>query len=240
MSGPYNPPPGGNPPGEQPHWGGYPGGAYPQPGQTGYPGQAGYQQGGGYNYPQQTGYQPGGQQQGGYGYQQPAGYGYEQRDWRGYSSQPREKVGIIGLALAVVGAVLLILSFTTLNWYKPPGGKFSDLHDAAKAADAGLAKAFSGWLAWVLVALVIITAVLANLPIGGMALTFRIIAPVLGILGIVLTLLALNNYWSKVKDAAQAQGIDVGIFNHSEIGLYFALAGFLIAGIAGVFGPRRT
>src|SRR5256885_5402889 len=93
MSSPYNPPPCGQQPGEQPQWGGYPGGAnHPQQDQPGYSGQ-GYQQGGyqqgGYqqgSYPQQGGYQQANypQQQGGYGYQQGA-----QQSWggSGYGSQ---------------------------------------------------------------------------------------------------------------------------------------------------------
>jgi hypothetical protein len=267
MSSPYNPPPGGQQPGEQPQWGGPPGGAnYPQQDQPGYPGQGhppggyeqgGYQQGG---YPQQPGgyqqqpgeyQQPGGYQQGNYPQQQ-GGYGYQQgaQSWGGSGKREgSQSVGIIGLVGAAVGAILLILGATALAWYKIDGqdGKFSDLHndvkDAPGAAGVAMAKAYFGWLAWVLLALVIIAAVLANLPIGSPGLVFRIVAPVIGVLGLVLTLLALNNYWDKSKEAAQAQGADVGdlgIFKHSQIGLYLMLAGFLIAGVAGVFGPRRA
>lgn len=265
MSSPYNPPPGGQQPGEQPQWGGPPGGASnPQQDQPGYPGQGyppgGYQQGGNQQggYPQQPGgyqqqpgeyQQPGGYQQGNYPQQQ-GGYGYQQgaQSW-GASGQREggQSVGIIGLVGAAVGAILLIVGATALAWYKIRGqnGKFSDLHtdikDAPGAAGLGLAKAYFGWLAWVLLALVIIAAVLANLPIGSTSLVFRIVAPVIGVLGLGLTLLALNNYWDKLKDQFQSVGIDdVGIFKHSQIGMYLMLAGFLIAGVAGVFGPRRA
>ena len=238
MSSPYNPPPGGQQPGEQPQWGGQPGGAnYPQQEQPGYPGQ-GYQQGG---Y-QQGGYQQGNypQQQGGYGYQQGA-----QQPWggSGYGSPDRQSVGIIGLAGAAVGAIVLILGMTALNWYKLEGqnGKFSnlnkDLKDAGSAAP-GLAKMYFGWLAWVLVALVVIAAVLASLPIGPAGMAMRIVAPVIGVVGLAVTLLALNNYWSKAKDANP--DLDLGLFKHSQIGLYLVLVGFVVAGVAGVFGPRRA
>jgi hypothetical protein len=278
MSAPYNPGPG-EQPGEQPQWGGYPGGAsYPQQEQPGYPGQEGYpQEGYQPGYPPQSGqggqggqggYQQGGYQQGGYpqgGYQQgnyPSQGNYPQQQGGGYGYQPgspswgggygtqqqaRQSVGIIGLIGAAVGAVLLIVSFTALAWYKIQGanGKFSDLHsdvkDAPGAAGLGLAKAYFGWLAWVLLALVVIAAVMANLPIGPSGLVFRIVAPVVGVLGLVLTLVASNNYWDKLKDQFKAAGIDdVGLFKHSQIGLYLTLAGFLIAGVAGVFGPRRA
>lgn len=266
MSSPYNPPPGGQQPGEQPQWGGYPGGAnYPQqeqqPGQSGqgyqqggYQ-QGGYQQGGysqgGYSqggYQQPSGYQQGGYQQSGYQQgnypQQQGGYSYQQQSWSdGRSSQGTQSLGFIGLAVAAVGAILLIIGVTALKWYSYGAGadqKFSDIHkDLNNPGAPGLSKAYFGWMAWVLLILVVLVAVAANLPIGSGATILRIVAPVLGIIGLVLTLVALNSYFDKAKDAAQAQGVDVGLFKHSAIGLYLTLAGFLIAGVAGVFGPRR-
>jgi uncharacterized membrane protein len=250
MSAPYNPAPGGHQSGDQPSWSGYPGSNYPQQNQPGYGGSEEYQQGGygqgGYSQPgsnQYGGYQPSGYQQG--GYQQPSysqqqgGYGYGQ----GYGSysQPRQTFGIVGLIVAVVGAAVLISGFF-LSWYKVAGQeiKFSDIHkdlNAAGSVAPALPKAYFGWLAWVLLALVIITAVLANLPIGSSALIFRIVAPIVGLAGVLLTLLALNSYFDKAKDVGAT---DVGIFKHSAIGLYLTLAGFVIAGVAGVFGPRRA
>ena len=247
MSAPYNPGPGENQPGQQPQWGGYPGGAnYPQQGQPSYaeqggpPQQGNYQQGnypGNYppgNYPQQQ------QQQGG------GGYGYQQQQpsssdssWRSsYDAESRDSVGIVGIAAAVVGALLLILGIAALDWYSAGGDKLklSDLHKEAKAADIGLMKAYGGFLVWILVVLVVVAAVLACIP-GSASATFRVVAPVVGLVGLVVTLVALNSFWSKVKDAG---GTDVGIFKHSAIGLYLTLLGFVVAGIAGVFGPRRA
>lgn len=248
MSAPYNPAPGGHQSGDQPPWSGYSGGNYPQQNQPGYGGSEEYQQGG---YGQGGYSQPGGNQYGGYqqgGYQQPSysqqqgGYGYGQ-GYGSYSSysQPRQTFGIVGLVVAVVGAVVLISGFF-LSWYKVAGQeiKFSDIHkdlNAAGSVAPALPKAYFGWLAWVLLALVLIAAVLANLPIGSSALIFRILAPIIGLVGVLLTLLALNSYFDKAKDVGAT---DVGIFKHSAIGLYLTLAGFVIAGVAGVFGPRRA
>lgn len=240
MSAPYNPGSGGSRPGEQPQWGGYPGGAnYPQQGQPGYPGQSGE---GGYQQ------QPGSYQQGGYqGYQpgnypQPqGGYSYQQPSWGGYDEgEERESVRVIGLVTAVVGAVLLVLGAAALNWYSQNGQhvKLHDLYKDAKAGNVGLMKAYGGYLIWVLIAVVVISAVLASLPIGSSAQVFRVLAPLVGAVGIVLTLVALNSYFDKVK--AANPGVDVGIFKHSAVGLYLTLIGFLVAGIAGVFGPRRV
>jgi hypothetical protein len=240
MSGPYDPQPGSQP--GEPQWGGYPGGpSYPQHGQPGYGGQGGYQQGGGYQgYPPQGGYQQGGYQHPGYqqgGYQQPqGGYSYPQQTW---GARRREKVGVIGLIGAAAGAALLIVGFTALAWYRIAGQdiKFSDLHKSLNEPGApGFPKAYFAWLGWVLLALVVVSALLASLPIGSAALTFRIVAPAVGVIGIIVTLLALNSFWDKASNAVG----DVGVFNHSAVGLYLTLIGFLIAGVAGISGPRHT
>jgi hypothetical protein len=56
----------------------------------------------------------------------------------------------------------------------------------------------------------------------------------------VVTLLALNSYWDKAQSNAGSANVDVGVFKHTAVGLYLTLIGFLIAGVAGVFGPRRA
>jgi len=247
MSTPYNPGPGEGQPGQQPQWGNYPGGGnYPQqdpsgfPEPTVYPRHGGYPEQGGYpgqgNYPQQGGYQ----QQGNYP-QQPSGYNYQQQPqqpaWRSRDDEPSESAGIVGLAVTAVGALLLVIGVAALNWYTVLGqaGKLSDLGVSAKDIDAGLMKAYSGYLVWILVLAVVAAAVIASLPSGAAAL-FRIIAPVLGVIGVVVTLLASSTFWNKAKDTGLQ---DAGVFKHAQIGLFLTLAGFLIAGIAGVFGPRR-
>jgi hypothetical protein len=240
MSGPYNPQPGGQP-GEQPPWGGYPGGVgYPPYGQPAYGGQEGYLQGGYQSYPAQGGYSQEGYQQAGYqqgGYQQrQGGYSYPQQAW---DTGRRERTRVIGLLGAAVGAGVLIAGFTALAWYRIVGRdiKFSDFHTALSRPGApAFPKAYFGWLGWVLLTVVVVSAVLASLPIGSLALTFRIVAPVAGVIGIVVTLLALNSYWNNAKSFLG----DIGVFKHSAVGLYATLIGFLIAGVAGLFGPRRT
>jgi hypothetical membrane protein len=66
--------------------------------------------------------------------------------------------------------------------------------------------------------------------------TFRIVAPAVAVIGIIVTLLALNSFWDKASNAVG----DVGVFKHSAVGLYLTLIGFLIAGVAGISGPRPT
>jgi hypothetical protein len=242
MSAPYNPGPGENPPGPQ-QWGNYPtGGNYPQQGQPGYPEQAGYPPTGQpQQQQQQGGYPQSGYQQGNYPQAPGGGYGYQQQPSWGssYGAESRASVGVVGLVVAAVGALLLILGGAALNWYSAGGqhAKLGDLQKDAKAADIGLMKAYGSYLFWLLLIIVVAASVVASLPVGSSAPVFRIVAPVVGVLGLVLTLLALNSYWSKAEDAGAT---DVGIFKHGAIGLYLTLLGFLVAGVAGVFGPRRA
>lgn len=151
----------------------------------------------------------------------------------------RKPIGVIGWISTAVGAVLLIVSFTALAWYRI-GGRytaFSDFHRGLSQPDApGFPKEYFGWLGWLLLVIVIVSAVLARLPIGSAATTFRILAPVAGIVGIVVTLLALNNFWDRANRAIN----QFGIFKHSTAGLYIALIGFLVAGLAGLCAPRRA
>jgi len=105
---------------------------------------------------------PYGQQPGSGG--SPAGYGPS-----GYGDAAAAP-GVYALALAAVSAVLGVLSFTALNWYSGKGdSKFSDVRDLVTNAQtkpyaAGMAKVYFGWLAWVLLAAVVVSAVLAALP----------------------------------------------------------------------------
>jgi hypothetical protein len=153
------------------------------------------------------------------------------------NGQRRGGPGFVGLVLAAIGAVLAVIGATSLDWYSngPAHLKLRDLHDAAKAVDVGLMKAYGSYLVWVLLAAVVLAAVLASLPARA-AVAFRVIAPLVGVVAVVLTLLALNGFFDKAREVGAT---DVGIFKHSDVGLYLTLAGFVIAGVAGVFGKQR-
>ena len=186
---------------------------------------------------------PGGQQPG--EYQQPGGYQHGAQSWGGSGSQQSQSVGYVGIALAVVGAMFMIAGVTALNWYSVGGehATLSDLQPGAKDMDVGLMTAYGGFLVWILLILVLAAAVAACVPIGSAGPAMRVIAPLVGVLGVVVTLVALNSYWSKFKGLNRTQDVPdgkAGIFTHSASGLWMTLAGFLIAGIAGVFGPRRS
>src|SRR6202011_3192641 len=103
--------------------------------------------------------------------------------------RPSKKFGILGALLTAAGALLIVLAFTVFNWFKGPSdtSRFSDLHRELSHLGGlaeGMSKAYFSWLGWALLALAVLTALIATAPtLGG---PFRIIGPVGGIAPIFL------------------------------------------------------
>ena len=132
----------------------------------------------------------------------------------------------VAMMLAIDGGAAALVGML-LNWY---AGDVS-LGDIVDALDAPGAKAFPkayfGWGMFALLAATVVTALVANttLAIGG---SLRVISPVLGVAGAALVLVSLH------------QLISTGsTFEHSAIGLWLVLAGFVVAGLSGIPGPRH-
>jgi hypothetical protein len=220
----------------------YPRGGYQQGYQQGYQPEyqapQGYQQG----YPPQQGYQqaypPYSQQQvPPQGYPPAAAYPPYGYPGYGYPAQAKQAPGVAGVVLAGIGAILLILSFTGLNWLgrSGPNASFSDIHDATKNLDKALPKAYFGWLGWALLAAVIVVAILANMPLGSSVNILRALGLLIGLAAMAITLFALHSAsgadWSPFFKSLKKNG---------DVGLWLAFGGFLIAGIGAVVGPRKS
>ena len=178
------------------------------------------------------------------GYGAPAGYGGP-----GGYGPPRARFGLVGTALAAVGAVLLIVAFTATHWYDgSQDSSFSkvkdqlDVVDKAGAAE-GIAKAYFGWLAWVLLALAVLVAIAANLP-SPAAGVLRAVGAVVGIAGIVVTFLAIKLVdTSKIPGAGSVSGVPDSYsdyLKHTGVAFYLALGGFLLAAVGSIIGPRKA
>ncbi|PZS17513.1 MAG: hypothetical protein DLM57_08325 [Pseudonocardiales bacterium] len=156
-------------------------------------------------------------------------------------ARPAPSIGAPGIALVVVGAVLVLIAFTALDWYPGSAGPsavahitFSDLHRlTADASGVGIAAAYFGWLAWVLLILVIVVGFAANLPTRATN-ALRVAGFVLGLAGAAATYLALAKL-------ASAGGGSRGAFDHAKAGVWLAVVGYLVAAAGAVIGPvRRT
>lgn len=143
------------------------------------------------------------------------------------------KFGVVGATLAGVGAVLLVISFTALEWFAKftGSGSFGDVHDQLDANPgqaSGLASAYFSWLAWTLAVASVIVAILANLPSPASG-PLRALGAVLASAAIAVSFFALR----------LANGGAYGDYiKQARIGFYFAVVGFLLVGIGALVGPK--
>jgi hypothetical protein len=146
--------------------------------------------------------------------------------------RPAERVGLIGVAVTTFGTLLLGLSMAIV-WYAASRLDHVNLQDIANLADTSstkdLPRAFFGWLLWVLWAATVVLALLANLP-SAASTALRVVSPVLGLLGALLLYISLDQM---ITGGAS-------VFDHAAIGLWLAFVGFVITGVGGAFGPRRS
>jgi hypothetical protein len=188
------------------------------PPQQGAPGQYAPQQGapGQYAQPQQGGYQPGA----------PAPY----------TQRPVSRgVGVSGLILTALGAIGCVIAFTAVDWYKGGRSHFSDVSNVVDQADkigfaTGAAKVYFSWLAWVLLAVAVILAIIANLPTPASG-AFRALGALVAAAGIGMT------FWA--VQFLHHRGAYSEYIKNARVGFYLTLAGFLLIGIGALIGPRR-
>jgi hypothetical protein len=243
---------------------GQPGQGQPGQGQPGY-GQPGYGQQQGYGEP---GYGQQGYGQQGYGQQ---GYGQQGYGQQGYGNAPaRSALGIPGLVLAVIGAALVVIAFTALKWLRKGSSgsffedtkdtTFSKIHDGfdkldKEIASSGLSKykgdlhegvgpTYFGWLAWVLLAVTVVLAVLAVVP-NPAAKLGRILGPIVALVAIGLTFWAIDlvRFSGQLKRLLEQNGQKAPSYGdflkHANIGFWFTVGGFLLLGIGALLGTRR-
>jgi hypothetical protein len=153
------------------------------------------------------------------------------------------RVGVPGIALTLAGAILVLVSFTALDWYAGSGGAdalqgigFTDLHRNLTALPASAATdAYFGWVAWTLLLALIIVGSLANLP-GRSSKGLRLVGLLLGLVGAAFTYYALAQYVQALHDVGAPRA---GVFHQARAGIWLALLGYLAAGLGAVTGPLR-
>ncbi len=143
------------------------------------------------------------------------------------------RFGVVGATLAGIGGVLLVIAFTALDWLSVRGSStFGDLGDTldVNGAANGLARNYFSWLGWLLLVLVVGVAILANLPSPASG-PLQALGAVGAAAGVAITFFAINLY-----SDGQAY---TEYLKHARLGFYFALAGFVLAGIGALVGPTK-
>jgi hypothetical protein len=144
----------------------------------------------------------------------------------------------------IVGAAVVLVSFTSLDWYAGSQGAdavhgigFSDLHHnlASLVMVPAATKAYFAWLAWVLLILVIVVALVANLPVVA-SNGLRVLGLFLGLVGAAFTYYALAEYIQALHDQGAQPG---GVLDHARAGIWLAMGGYVLAGLGASLGPLR-
>jgi hypothetical protein len=150
---------------------------------------------------------------------------------------PSLAFGVLGSLIAAVGAVLVVLSFTVLDWFTrgaEPNSHFSQIHrvlDREGSLAAGTAKLYFSWLGWALLVAVVVFALLANLP-SPLTTAFRVIGALGAVAAIAVTFVAI-----KLVSAPAGAPSYSEYLKHTRIGFYVAIVGFLLVGVGAAVGP---
>jgi hypothetical protein len=156
------------------------------------------------------------------------------------SARPRggRSVSRFGVGTAALGGLLLVVAFSGVGWYRISGesGGAGDLGKGASTLKAGLADVWFRGLDWLVVVALILCAVGAGLLAGATATVLARVAVSLAVVGLGLTIGGLAQLWAKLEDTGVS---DVGVFQNTKAGLWLALVGFVLAGLAGLFGRFR-
>ncbi len=182
----------------------------------------------------------------------------------------RGRPNVAGLVLAVIAAVLGILSLFVFGWYRDnfksvSGGansssnsKFSKIHDAlnqlqhlidsnpsaGKFISLGVAPIYFSWLGYLLIAAAVVLALIAALPTGGAVMLFKVLTAIVSLAGIGLTLWAIDLF--SLAPAAQASatgGTPNGYgdwIKHTSFGAWAMGVAFLLCLIAALIPPKRV
>jgi hypothetical protein len=139
---------------------------------------------------------------------------------------------VVGTVTAAIGAILVVIAFTAVDWVKNSPSHFGDIKDALDAngsASGGLAKAYFGWLGWLLLVVTIVLCIAACSP-SPAAQALRAVGAIVAAISIAVTFFAIR---------FGAYGPFTDYLKQARIGYYLTILGFILMGIGALIGPRR-
>lgn len=157
----------------------------------------------------------------------------------GPSAPSTRTIGLAGPGMTLAGAALVLLSYQA-PWYGGGAGPYSGSASAAKIGDLRwvatnfgvpeVSRVYFGWLAWALLLSLALVGLAAGVA-SGATRALRGLGLVLGLVGAVLTYVALSKILPSLHDLSPYHGAS------RQIGLYLAIGGYLVAGVGAAIGP---
>ncbi|SHH01324.1 hypothetical protein SAMN05443575_3088 [Jatrophihabitans endophyticus] len=174
-----------------------------------------------------------------YGQVPPQGPPQQQRGPYGannpFGTEGNEQFGIGGMVCALLGAILLIVCLTALDWFSTDRhgtlsfGDVGDLLDGRGDA-TGFASAYFGWFAWVFLLVSVVAAVGSSFPSPALR-ALRVVGVVAAFAAAGLSFLAIQ-----VTDSRSY----VDWLADARVGFYLAVVGFVLIGVGAAIGPRKV
>lgn len=209
-------------------------GRYPERGAPGYSEQptARYPADDRYGYPEAGGPPPARRrnyQQGTYGRNE---YGEPMNP---FGAEADRRFGIAGVATGLIGAIMVLVALTGLNWFSGTTTGTLDFGQADDVAQQGLfsdfGQAYFGWLAWLFFIVVVLAVVLAAFPSPALRV-FRAVGVVAGVAAAGLAFLA-------IQPSSGTPGYG-DVLSDTSVGFWLAVAGFLLAAVGAGIGAQRV
>lgn len=175
----------------------------------------------------------------------------------------RGRVGATGLVVAASGAVLVLLAFTLLDWFRSGSnspffrsagtstfgdisGGFDGFRQRVAALSPGsgnevhfgVADVYFGWLGWLLFALCCCATTAA---LASSARVVGVVGLLLGLGAAAVTVWALNlvTFSGHLAQMTIDAPTFWGYLKHSAVGAWLAIIGFVLLGVGAALGTRR-
>lgn len=162
-----------------------------------------------------------------------AGYRHENP----FGTEGNERFGIAGMVFALLGAVLLVVCFTALDWFSVDAQGFSRNFSFGEVGDlldngggTGFATAYFHWFAWVFMVVAAAAAIGSSFPSPALR-ALRVVGVVAAFAAAGLSFLALQ--------VTDNRGY-VEWFKDARVGFYLAVLGFVLIGVGAAIGPRKV
>lgn len=154
-----------------------------------------------------------------------------------FGTEGNEQFGIASMVFSLLGAILLIVCLTALDWFSVDFDRgnlsltFGDIKDKLNADSlSGFASAYYGWFAWTFLLISVAAAIGASFPSPALR--------ALRVIGVVAAFATAGLSFLAIQVTTTRSYTDW--FADARIGFYLAVVGYILIGIGAAIGPRKV